>query len=86
MKRALLSVLENGVSISVALFAALLLSGCGMFSKKADDKNPLCKSECPAELPALTKDTFGDADLKLIEWAGIYHRCREACQAGTKEK
>lgn len=69
-----------------ALFLILSLSGCGLFSKKSDDRNPLCKTECPAELPPLTKDTFGDADLKLIEWAGIYHKCRTACQAGTEKK
>lgn len=68
------------------IVVATTLSGCGFFQKRADDKNPLCKAECPAELPALTRDTFGDADLKLIEWAGIYHKCRAACQAGAEKK
>lgn len=68
------------------VLVAATLSGCSFFQKRADDKNPLCKAECPAELPALTRDTFGDADLKLIEWAGIYHKCRTACQVQPKEK
>ena len=72
--------------IALILVMVLSLSGCGFFQKRSTDLNPLCKAECPKELPALTKDTFGDADLKMIEWAGIYHRCREACQAGTKKE
>lgn len=62
------------------------LPGCGMFSKKSEDKNPLLTTECPAELPAL-KDgaTFGDSNLKIIEIAGAYHACRKAALTGEKK-
>lgn len=73
------------MKLLICILISTQLVGCGFFQKRSADLNPLCKAECPQELPALTKDTFGDADLKMIEWAGIYHRCREACQAGEKK-
>lgn len=67
------------------VFLVLILSGCGFFAKKpTEDKNPLCVTECPAELPLLTDDSFGAAMGKMIEWANVYHSCRKACQAWTK--
>lgn len=69
----------------IMLLCVFALSGCGFFSKKpSEDKNPLLSTECPVELPALNSDTFGAADLKLIEVAGIYHACRKAAISGTK--
>jgi hypothetical protein len=37
-------------------------------------------ASCP-ELTPLAGDSFGETTLKLIEVAGIYHRCRAAALA-----
>lgn len=61
-----------------ALILVLLLSGCGLIGSKPDTGNPLAVSSCPESLPALTDPGFGATVTKLVEVAGIYHKCRAA--------
>jgi hypothetical protein len=66
--------------------AALSISGCGIFGKKATDSNPLCVSECPDNLGELKDDSFGSTTSKLSEVIGIYRACKKACQTGLKKE
>lgn len=67
MKRLLVVVLAVG------------LAGCGIFGDtKPDVGNPLAVAECPAILPEIAGDTFGDVIKSAVEWANTYHRCRRA--------
>ena len=67
---------------AIILVSIIGLSGCGMFSKKPAlaPGNPLAVSNCPVDLPALTDDTFGAVNKKLVEIAGIYHQCAIAAR------
>ena len=65
--------------IALILVMVLMLSGCGMFSKKPAG-NPTCIAECP-DLTALGDDSFGATSTKLKEVADQYYNCRKACQA-----
>jgi hypothetical protein len=60
---------------------AILLTGCASSIKPSPTpKNPLLVASCPPLTP-LTDDSFGATTLKLVEVAGLYHRCREAALA-----
>ena len=64
------------------LIACLALAGCTATGGTKGDNNPLLATECPEQLPELTDNTFGGTTEKLVEVAGIYHRCRRAALAG----
>lgn len=57
--------------------AIFLLAACSI-PVKLDAGNPVAVAACPASLPPLTDDTFGATVAKLVEVAGIYHKCRAA--------
>ena len=59
------------------LLICLLLTGCAT-PVKLDAGNPVAVASCPERLPALVDDTFGATVNKLVEVAGIYHKCRAA--------
>ena len=67
-----------------AVLLSLLLAGCVTTGDKLDPGNPVAIAACPEALPALVGDTFGDTAAKLVEVAGIYHKCRQAAVGGQK--
>ena len=69
-----------------ALSLLLSLSGCVFFAKKPTPApgNPLAVANCPADLPPLTDDTFGGANRKIVEIAGIYHQCAISARGAVK--
>lgn len=56
---------------------SVALSACSL-PVKLDAGNPIAVASCPATLPLLTDDSFGATVTKLVEVAGIYHKCRAA--------
>lgn len=70
---------------ALILAISMQVAGCGLFGgKKAEDKNPLIRTECPETLPPLRDGaTFGDSNLKIVEVAGIYFACRKAALTGV---
>lgn len=67
------------------IILALILSGCGMFQKRSEDKNPLVVTECPATLEELNDPSFGATVQLMVKWANQYHSCRSAALAGVKK-
>lgn len=59
---------------------SLTLTACSLPTRPSSAANPLLAVSCPPLTP-LADDTFGATTLKLIEVAGIYHRCRTAALA-----
>jgi hypothetical protein len=59
------------------LLLCLLLAGCSV-PVKLDVGNPVAVASCPERLPPQVNDTFGGTVEKLVEVAGIYHKCRAA--------
>lgn len=56
----------------------MILTGCASSTKRSETPpNPLLSISCPQLVP-LTDPSFGATTLKLIEVAGVYHRCRAA--------
>lgn len=61
--------------------ASILLTGCASSMKPLPTApNLLLTASCPPLTP-LADDSFGATTLKLVEVAGLYHRCRTAALA-----
>lgn len=67
------------------LIAVILLAGCGASTMplQAPKADPLVVANCPPLAP-LQDDSFGATTAKLVEVAGIYHKCRAAALKGSK--
>ena len=64
--------------------AAIALTGCaGSMPPSPGGPTALAVASCPPLTP-LAEDSFGATTVKLIEVAGIYHRCRAAALAGQQ--
>jgi hypothetical protein len=50
---------------------------------QAPKADPLVVANCPPLAP-LQDDSFGATTAKLVEVAGIYHKCRAAALKGSK--
>lgn len=59
------------------LLLCCMLTACSA-PVKPDAGNPVAVASCPERLPSLVDDTFGATVNKLVEVAGIYHKCRTA--------
>lgn len=62
----------------MSIIAAIAIAGCGHDQGKPAAGNPLAIAYCPERLSVLTDDSFGATASKLVEVAGIYHKCRAA--------
>ena len=66
------------------LAATTMATGCASSIRPSPTPpNPLLTVSCPPLTP-LADDSFGATTVKLIEVAGIYHRCRAAALAHSK--
>jgi len=64
-----------------------ILTACTPLSTRpsVDPGKVLIKVSCP-DLTELQQKDFGSVDLKLIEVAGQYHKCREAALGSEEEE
>lgn len=64
-------------ALGLFLLACLMQTGCAG-AVRPDSDNPLVIANCPEALPPVQDDSFGGTVAKAIEWAAIYHKCRQA--------
>lgn len=72
------------LKLALILVASIFLAGAACDPVRPDPGNPLAVAECPAKLPGVVDDSFGETAKKAVEWANTYHRCRRAALGDPK--